>query len=311
MANIFAILTAIVLAVSAFLAYQNKGRPEEAGRGYAGWIKKTKDEKDALARQQTKLAGLQAVLNQTNTDLAAKNDENTKLDADLKAQQETVSKLEAEVTAKESEASDKADEVKSKQDSLKAIGDIDQVLAELKQTQSDIAQLDLDIAQAETQQAAMEGQRLGVDKALGDVRERIKWRSTGKSNPELNTAVRSVYQNLGFVTLAGGDNLGIVKDSTLDVVRGSEVVAKLQVTTVEANTAAADIIPDSLAQGESVRAGDRVRTSAAAAPPAAPAPDAATLAPINPEPAEDPPGDDPLAPEPEPEAPMEEDNPFG
>jgi hypothetical protein len=83
MANIFAILTAIVLAVAAFLAYQNKGRPEEAGRGYEGWLKKTKDEKDALARKQSQLAATQAELNDTNTELKDYNGRNTKLDVEL------------------------------------------------------------------------------------------------------------------------------------------------------------------------------------------------------------------------------------
>ena len=314
MANIFAILTAIVLAISAFLAYQNKGRPDEPGRGYQGWVKKREDEQGALARKGSEYTAKKAELEETSGELKKKNDENAKLDEQLAAQLKTNEELKADVDAKEASSQAKAAEVDSKKKSLEEVGDVDQVLAELKQTQREIAQLDLDIAQATAQQGALEAQRADIDSALEDVRDRIKWRVSGKSNPNVSTSVRSVYKNLGFVTLAGGDNIGIVKDSPLDVVRNGEVVAKLLVTTVESSTSAADIIPDSLADGESVRAGDRVRVPVEA--PAAPAPGTAPAAPAaapSPEPAPE------FEPEPEPEPepelepepePVDEPNPF-
>ena len=40
MANIFAILTALVLALAAFVAFKNQGKTEEPGTGYKGWIAK-------------------------------------------------------------------------------------------------------------------------------------------------------------------------------------------------------------------------------------------------------------------------------
>ena len=142
------------------------------------------------------------------------------------------------------------------------------------------------------------------DTALADVRERISWRVSGESNPEAVTRIRSVYATLGFVTLGGGDNLGIVKNSTLEVVRDEEVIAKLKVTTVESKSAAADIIPDSGVDGESVQVGDTVR----AAQKAAPEPDPAAA----PVPSPDPLDADPLGdPAPEPEPKPDEADPFG
>ena len=107
---------------------------------------------------------------------------------------------------------------------------------------------------------------------------------------------------------ANGDNLGIVKDSPLEVVRADEVVAKLQVSTVEASISAADIVPGSLAEGDSVRAGDQVRSPQSPAP--APQPAAAPAAAPSPEPVE--PAPEP-APEPEPEPELDSDpaDPFG
>ena len=90
------------------------------------------------------------------------------------------------------------------------------------------------------------------------MRNLIQLNTTGKSYPTLNTRISSIYRNWGFVILAAGDQQGVITGSTLDVVRGGEVVGKLKVTAVEAGRAAADIVLDSVAEGSSLRVGDKV-----------------------------------------------------
>ena len=304
MANIFAILTAIVLAFSAFVAFKNKGKEKDEGNGYQGWIYKREQMEEQLKRKQTYLAEVNKDLAETEgtlTEFNADNEVKTKENADQEEKNET---LKAEVAAMEASAKAKAAEVAEKEDSIKEFGDVDQVLAELTQLQSDLRQIALDITQGEANRADLEAQRAGEEASLADVRERISWRVSGESNPEAETLIRSVYATLGFVTLAGGDNLGIVKNSTLEVLRDEEVIAKLKVTTVESKSAAADIIPDSVVDGESVQVGDTVR----AAQKAAPEPDPAAA----PVPSPDPLDADPLGdPAPEPEPKPDEADPFG
>ncbi len=308
MANIFAILTAIVLALSAFIAFKNKGREGEEGNGYQGWILKRELMEEQLERKQTYLTEVNEDLAETEgtlTEFNADNEVKTKENADQKEKNEN---LKAEVAAMEASAKAKAAEVAEKEDSIKEFGDVDQVLAELTQLQSDLRQIALDITQGEANRADLEAQRTGVEASLADVRERISWRVSGESNPEAETRIRSVYATLGFVTLAGGDNLGIVKNSTLEVLRDEEVIAKLKVTTVESKSAAADIIPDSAVDGESVQVGDTVR----AAQKAAPEPDPAAAPAPSPDPLDaDPLGDPAPAPEPEPAPKPDEADPFG
>ena len=71
MANIFAILTAIVLACAAFLAYQNMGKAEVEGRGYKGWITKTDNEKKKLTRKTAQLKQTHQTLADTEGELDA------------------------------------------------------------------------------------------------------------------------------------------------------------------------------------------------------------------------------------------------
>ena len=82
--------------------------------------------------------------------------------------------------------------------------------------------------------------------------------STGQSLPTLNTRIRSIYPTWGFVTLASGNNGGVITNSTLNVLRGDETIAQLLVTAVERNSASASIIPDSVAPGITLNVGDRV-----------------------------------------------------
>ena len=74
----------------------------------------------------------------------------------------------------------------------------------------------------------------------------------------MKTRISSIYRNWGFVILAAGDRQGVVTGSTLDVMRGGEVVAKLKVTAVEAGRASADIVLDSVAAQVTLRTGDTV-----------------------------------------------------
>ena len=305
MANIFAILTALVLALAAFVAFKNQGNKDERGAGYRGWIVKRQDMVSARINTERKRDAVVKELGETSDALAGVEADNEKKTAENAAQKTKNEELEAEVAALEAEAKAKAAEVAEKNDTIKEFGDVEQVVAELKQLQSDLTQIDLDITEGEANRDDLEAKLKGVEASLADVRKRISWRVSGESNPEAETRIRSVYATLGFVTLAGGDNLGIVKNSTLEVVRDDAVIAKLKVTTVEAKSAAADIVPDSVVDGESVQAGDTVRSVQKAAP--APEPVAA--------PSPDPIDADPLLepepePEPEPAQPDEED-PFG
>ena len=83
-------------------------------------------------------------------------------------------------------------------------------------------------------------------------------RTSGNSSISLKTRIRSVYPTWGFVTLNGGDKAGVVLNSTLAVVRDDEVVCKLFVTTVERDSASANIVPDSIDPGVVLMVGDRV-----------------------------------------------------
>jgi hypothetical protein len=261
MANVFAILTAVVLAVSAFLALQNKGTEDESGRGYRGWIAKRQEEQRGLARNDTLLTETRQKRDETTADRDKFDGENTTLQGEVDGQLAKNEDLESTIADKKSVAESKKSELGKMKAAFQDVGDIEEVIAKLQTTQRQLAELKTEIAAKEARRAQLEEQVSVTESSNDGLRGKISLYSQKKSDPNLITRIRSVYRDLGFVTLAGGDNVGVVKDSTLEVVRGGEVVGKLLVTAVEAGTSAADIIPDTFAAGETVVPGDSVKAA--------------------------------------------------
>ena len=258
MANIFSILTALVLVISGFLAYANWGREGEKERGYRGWITQRQYEETTLREAKDRLASLEKQLADTEAELADFKGRNEGLQEEVDQQLAKNEKLSEDVDAKKEVADSKEAEVASREENFVPLQDVQEILSRLKKTRASLNTLALSIDEKEAATVNLEAQKKSTESTMANLKEKISWRVNGKSDPGLQTAVRSVYSGLGFVTLAGGDNLGIVKDSQLSVMRDGAEIAKLIVTTVELTTAAADIDPDSLADGMTVQAGDKV-----------------------------------------------------
>ncbi len=251
MANVFGILTAIVLALSAFVAFKNKEH-------YASSIEQTQTEKANLTKSEARLKADQAVLTQLPIDRAA-------VDADvdkLSVAEATQKKANDDLTAKVAEKTKKIGENKEKLDDIRAktekIGNIKELAAKLRATNTELEGLAASIESTTGKRDNLTAQIAATDAQVNSSKGKFENFTSGQSLPELNTRIRSIYPNWGFVTLAAGNNAGVVTNSTLNVVRNGETIAKLLVTAVESTTASASIVPDSMASDVTLMVGDRV-----------------------------------------------------
>lgn len=100
--------------------------------------------------------------------------------------------------------------------------------------------------------------------AAAEQRERQRQQISGRAG--LQGRILAVNSGWNFVVLSVGDKQGVVVNAPLLVVRGSEPIARLRITSVEPSTSIADVIPGSVRRGASVQVGDTVifegRTSA-------------------------------------------------
>jgi len=266
MSKIFGILTAVVLAVSAFIALKNK-----ANYGH-----------EITARQATekKLDETRQKLDKLQGDLAATQEAHEKMKAEIpkaKSQEAAQKKINDDLTVTKTDKGTEVEANKTKLDQIRektgALGNIRDLASKMQAMNNEIKDLDASIALNESKLAALTSENTQVDSQVAEQRKQAELRSKGESFSTLKTRISAVYPNWGFVTLAAGNTAGVITNSTLDVVRNDEVIAKLLVTAVERNTASASIIPDTikadttLMSGDQVVPGARVETPAPAASP--------------------------------------------
>lgn len=267
MSKIFGILTAVVLAVSAFIALKNK-----TNYGHEITVRKETEAKLDTTRQR---------LDKAAGDLEATTEAHNKMKAELpkvKEQEAAQKKINDDLNVTKTDKGQEVEANKAKLDQIRektgALGNIRDLASKMQSMNNEIKDLDASVALNESKLAALTSENTRVDAQVTEQRKQADLRSKGESFSTLKTRISAVYPNWGFVTLAAGNTAGVITNSTLDVVRNDEVVAKLLVTAVERNTASASIIPDTvktdtvLMAGDHVVPGVKVETPAPAASPA-------------------------------------------
>ena len=278
MANVFGILTAIVLALASFVAFKNKD-------AYANELSHRRDEDRKLAATKVRLTTAQKNLEATHNTRTETEVVVAGLKADEAARKKANEILKQDIDSKtvvRDANKAKLDDIREK---TKAIGQIRDLAAKVKGLRDDMDGLRVSIANNLTKLANLtedSSQTVGRNDVLKSHTEMIARRESFFTK----TRVSSIYPNWGFVTLGAGHISGVVTGSNLEIVRDGKAVAKLLVTAVESNTASATIIPDSLAEGTVLMVGDQVvpthkpgpKPAAPAKSSAAPAKDAAPAA---------------------------------
>lgn len=251
MANILGAFAAIILAVAAFVALKNKGK-------FAAELENKAAEEEMLASSQSKLKD-------ALEKLRALPKERAEIDAQTLAKEEEEEKLKKENVTLKDEI-DETTEVVNKmklnsgegQDGAPDTGAIKKFAAMVKKLSVEIEELNSVLEAKEFELSSVTQQIESAEVAAKRVKQEIEALSSGESISNLRTSIRSIYPNWGFVTLNAGNEAGVASDSTLDVIRNGNTVAKLLVTSVEGRTSSASIIPDSVIEGVFLMEGDVV-----------------------------------------------------
>ncbi len=239
-----------------------------------------------------------------------------KAKAEAAAKKEDVAKLVEDATASKVAAAKDLDELEQK---MKDLGGLPAMVAELKAQEAKRVEYDNQISTAKSAIENALASKATLDKQIAELKRIDLWQQTGTMAPTFRSRITAVNQDWGFVTIGAGNGSSVVRQAKLDVVRGNSIVGKVIVTNVASGSSAAEIVPGSVAPGDSILPGDQVKTGAASmpsnarpAPAAAPAPaapksgePAAPATPAAPAPAADPfapPADAPAAPAPAPAA---------
>jgi len=254
MANIFGILTTLVLIATLFIAFKNK-------QLYQTEIDNVIEEKRRLSISQQRLDTAREKLNDLNTEIPIVEERTAELVASGQEQQGKNEAGQREIESKNSEISRNRDRISQLQQRLGSFGDVDQLIRNLTTLIEELESLNSVETGVPGLQDRLENLTTTANRIDGEntlAQSILEGYSRGESKPGMTTRIRSIYPTWGFVTLASGGISGIAGNSTLDVIRNNQVIAKLQVTAVEPNSASATIIPGSIAEDVTLAVGDTV-----------------------------------------------------
>lgn len=251
MAKLFGILTAFILASAAFVANKNKTK-------YETEISNRQSEEAKLVTSEKRLATTKEDLAVTTKSREETEDTVVKLTKEKVAQDKANRELKEQIDAKAAEVAANKEKLDGIKEKLKDVGNIEDLASKLKTRRAELEELTSTIAASEATLANLTAESARLDKVNANYREISSWPASKKSNPALKTRISSIYSDWGFVTLAAGNAAGVIAGSSLDVVRDGETIAKLVVTAVEAGTASASIVPDSLKADTVLMVGDSV-----------------------------------------------------
>lgn len=254
MANIFGILTTLVLFASVFVAFKNKSL-------YQTEIDNVIEEKRRLGISQERLDAARAKLADLNAEIPVVQERTAELVEKGETQQVANTAGKQEIEAKNVEVSRNRERISELQQRLGSFGDVDQLVRNLRTLISELESLNSNDGGVPGLTARLENltsTARRVETENQQAQSILDGYSRGESKPGMDTRIRSIYPSWGFVTLAAGGISGVAGNSTMDVVRGNQIIAKLQVTAVEPNSASATIIPGSMAEDVTLAVGDRV-----------------------------------------------------
>lgn len=257
MANIFAAITAVLLAASAYLAFKNKQALENE-------VAAAETATSRLATSQKRLADLRDERDATI-------DERTGVEEDTIAKQEkeaaqkaTNDKLDSDIKSKRVTKEENAEKIADLEDKTKERGDLIGLADDIRKLSTEIAGLEDEKAMKEATVSNLVSNKNSTEDSIKNFRTINE--AYAKQQSFFGSArISSIFKPWGFVTISAGNNAGVVTGSTLDVVRDGETVAQLRVRSVEAGRAAADIVPDSIGEDIVLMTGDRVVPSASGA----------------------------------------------
>lgn len=257
MANLHAILgwtTGALLGASVYLYTQNQAAFE---RETAATDKQQGD----LDTQTTRLKTAQDALTATTAKRVDTEKEVNRLQGEEKAEKQTLADLEGQLATKKDEIAQNKTKLDGLAQQLEATGDLKEIASKVRGIRRDIEELTQTIASQESKLASLNGTIAATDRRIARLQEEASWPARKISNPNLKTRISAIYPQWGFVTIAAGNQSGVTDNSLLEVVRDGETIAKLQVSSVEANSASASIVPDSVKDDVLMVPGDRVVAS--------------------------------------------------
>lgn len=249
--KILSVIISLCLGTASYFAWSNnKGLEEEKkmdARATANLEQAGKRKEDMALAEKAKTDQLAALEQERDT---------TKGEV-VKAVADTQEK-EAALALVKSNLDEVTKQVDTLQKKVDEAGDIKKLIAQVEALKKDQVSAEGKLANRQQQLAATQAQLAGLNEQIKKFEEAQARATKGVVEPDFSSRVAQVFPDWGFVVISKGNAGGVFANASLDVKRGSDVVAKLKVKNVEQSISVADVVPGSIAEGDTIRSGDLV-----------------------------------------------------
>lgn len=254
MTKVLFILSAVVILVASFFAYQNGQEFSEVRKRIAGInsniLSEKKKEKDAIKQVSDAVGNIARV--QGELDVESEK---------LKIQRNKLSQTESEVIRTKEEFEVKE---KKKQELANLLKDLpvgmkpETLTEDINKLKKEKLEFEAQAELKKKEVAAEEDKIAGIQKRLDDVVHKIEDRRKNFERNSLASRVIAVNYDWGFVIIDAGKSTGLTQDTKMIVTRGAQTVGKVSVMSVDAKNSMAAIVPDAVVNGQVIMPGDRV-----------------------------------------------------
>jgi soluble cytochrome b562 len=254
MTKVLFILSAVIILVSAFFAYQN-GR--EFTRVRTSVIALNNDVKKALDDANKVVSDVNGVVASIATVQGELDVEGEKVKSQKLKLAQIENDLKRDQDLLESNNKKLAD-LRQKLEKLPKGMKPETMVEEINSMKKSTAELQ---AQAELKKKDVVAEEEKMGQARKDYEEVVRKIEDRKKSFDRNSLVArvvAVNDAWGFVVIDAGQSSGINEATKLLVTRGTQTVGKLSIISVQGNRTVANILPETVARGMSIAPGDRV-----------------------------------------------------
>lgn len=254
MTKVLFILSAVVILVASFFAYQN-------GREFAAVRLSVAEINASINKEKLTEKKVVAEVGQLVADVTRVQGELDVEGEKLKAQKNKLAQAESEATRVQEELDGK---VKKQKELTELMGGLpkdvkpETIAEDINRLKKEKLEFEAQTEQKKKDVATEEEKVAGIQKRLDDVVHKIEERRKNFERNSMTSRVLAVNYDWGFVVIDAGKATGLTQDTKLIVTRGTQTVGKVSVMNVENNATMAAIVPDAVITGQTIMPGDRV-----------------------------------------------------
>jgi len=258
MARFALILSILIGLAAAYFGVTTKQRVEGLQSNLTDAKAATTAAQSAEKKAKGELAESQKALEAAQTDLKAKEEEATKAKAEAQEASSKLASAESKAKAAEKQIAD----IQAELDKAKTVGGeqmkATEILAKLQEANDQKTKLETELAESKQVQQTLQARADELQGKFSGLESQIAEYKSGAIRAGLSGKVLAYNPGWNFVVLNIGDKSGLKSGAQMVVTRSGALIGKVKVTTVEPSTAIADVLPGTLAAGESVQPGDAV-----------------------------------------------------